>query len=110
MRAIANAVALALSIAAPLSASAAATYTSPLNTLHRTQPTEVLLTFENHTSQDREVVIGNQLFKVEYNRSIRLAVPVGSVVRVYSEMNSKLNGQQLLQVSTNDANRTIELK
>ena len=95
---------LALVLAAPVCAVAATrTYTSPMNTARQNKPVEVYLTFANRTSQDREVVIGGQSFKMNYNSVLHVHAPVGTVVRVYSETNSKLNGQELMQISASDA-------
>jgi hypothetical protein len=112
MRSILAVVVLATSIAAPLSAVAStrATFTNPTNTRHQVRPADVLVTFRNVTSQDRELVIGDQSFRVHNDAKITIAVPVGSVIRVYSQTNSKVNGQQLMQVSEADANSTVVLK
>jgi len=112
MRSILAVAVLAVSIAAPLSAVAStrATFTNPTSVRHQPRTQEVYVTFHNITSQDRELVIGDQSFKVRNAASITLNVPVGSVIRVYSQTNSKVNGQQLMQVSAADANSTVVLK
>jgi hypothetical protein len=93
---------------------ASSNYTSPLTSLHdqrqHEKPLVVALEFYNNTSQEREVRIGDQQFVIHYGRSLHVTAPVGSVVRVYSNQNSKVNGQELMQVSSNDANRVIKLK
>jgi hypothetical protein len=112
MRSIFAVVTLAASIAAPLSAVAStrATFTSPTSVRHQAKSQEVYLTFHNVTSQDRELVIGDRTFKVRTDAKITLTVPVGSVIRVYSQTNSKVNGQQLMQVAATDADSTVVLK
>ncbi len=112
MRSILAVVVLATSIAAPLSAVASTpgTFTSPTSVRHQPKTQEVYVTFRNTTSQDRELVVGDQSFKVRNNANITLNVTVGSVIRVYSQTNSKVNGQELMQVSSADANSTAVLK
>jgi hypothetical protein len=112
MRSIVAVVTLAVSIAAPLSAVASTrtTFTSPTSTRHQARPADVLMTFRNITSQDRELVIGDQSFKVRNATGVSISVPVGSVIRVYSQTNSKVNGQELMLVSAADANSTVVLK
>lgn len=112
MRSIVCVLALATSIAAPLSAVAAAprTFSTPDHVRHQSKPAEVFLTFQNLTSQDRELVVGDEVFKLRYNSTKSIHLPVGSVVRVYSQTNSKINGQELMQVSAADADSTIRLK
>jgi hypothetical protein len=103
---------LALAFAAPLSAVAATpnTFTTPDVHSHAARPQEVLITLVNHNPQDREVQIGESVYKLNFNRSLNVSVPVGSSVRVYSQMNSKVNGQEQLQVAASDNNKSIELK
>ena len=103
---------LALAFAAPLSAVAAtsSTFTSPINTKHESRPSEVYLTFVNHTSQDRELVVGDEKFKVKNNSELHMYATVGSKIRIFSETNSKIDGQSLMQISASDENRTVNLK
>jgi hypothetical protein len=104
---------LALAFAAPLSAVAATpytyTHTNPTR-VHAQKPQTVMITFVNRTSQDREVVVGNQAFKIQYFKKMNLELPVGSDVRLYSETNSKINGQVLMQVSPADQNTDVVLR
>ena len=101
---------IALALAAPVSA-VAATYTNPVTTAHHQQAQQVVfLTFVNHTAQDREVRIGNQQYKVRYNSALHVYASVGSVVSEYSDQNSKVNGQELLQVAANDQDKSVFLK
>ena len=104
---------IALVLAAPLSAVAATpTYSNPMTVVHhyRQQEQMVPLRFINHTSQEREVRIGNKQYILRLNTEFQTFVPVGCVVRVYSSQNSKVNGQALLQVSAADANRSVVLQ
>ena len=71
---------------------------------------EVLLTFRNYSVQDRELVIGDKEYKMASVSTLRLYVPVGSPVFVYSQTNSKVNGQELMRVSQNDADKSIGLR
>ena len=104
---------LALAFAAPLSAVAATpnTFTTPdVHRSHEAKPQQVLVTFMNHTSQDREVQIGSDVYKLNYNSKLNVIAPVGSSVKVYSQTNSKVNGQELMQVAATDQNKSIELR
>ena len=106
---------LALALVAPLSAVAATpntTFTTPdVHSLrsHEAKPEQVFITLVNRTSQDREVKIGNDVYKLSYNTKLNVNVPVGSTMKVYSQTNSKVNGQELM-VSADDQNKSIELK
>jgi hypothetical protein len=101
---------LALAFAAPLSAVAATpTYTSPMSNVHQAKPQEVYLTFINHTAQDREVKVGTDVYKMNLNSVIHVYAPVGSSVQVYSMTNSKVNGQEQMQVQSSDYDRSIYL-
>jgi hypothetical protein len=102
---------LALVLAAPVSAVAATpNYTNPMTTAHRVKPEEVRLTFVNHTPSEREVRIGDQQYRIRNNSEFHVLVIVGSVVSVYSDQDSKINGQQIIQVSAKDANSAVFLK
>jgi hypothetical protein len=102
---------LALALAAPVSAVAATpTYSNPLNNMHHQKQPVVFMTFVNYTVQDREVQIGDELYKVPYLKVVHVYAPVGSPVFVYSEMNTKVHGQELMRVSANDQDRSILLK
>jgi hypothetical protein len=102
---------LAGALAAPVCAVAATpNYTSPLHSMHGSKPPCVSLVFYNNTSQAREVRIGDQRFTVHFGERLSVNAPVGSVVRLYSDQNSKLNGLELMQVSANDGARVIPLK
>jgi hypothetical protein len=102
---------LALALAAPVCAVAASpSYTNPVSTMHRAKEQVVFLTFVNSTSQEREVRIGNTQYIIRYDSVLHVYAPVGSVVRVYSAQNSKLTGEELMQVSANDAGRSVLLK
>jgi hypothetical protein len=99
---------LALALAAPVSAVASTpTYSNPLNNTHHQKVQDVYITFVNYSVQDREVVIGNQEYKIGCRATIHVHAPVGSPVFVYSETNSKVNGQELMRVSPNDADKSI---
>ncbi len=101
---------LALAFAAPLCAVAATpNYTNPLNSARNVKPQTVQVTFVSHTTQEREVWVGETHYHLHMNERIQVAVPVGEIVRVYSTQDSKLSGQPLLQASQTDANRTIVL-
>jgi hypothetical protein len=101
----------ALALAAPVSAVAAApNYTNPMSTAHRQAEKVVFMTFVNYTSQDREVVIGDREYKLQYHSVAHVYAPVGSPVFVYSETNSKVNGQELMRVSANDRDTSVFLK
>jgi hypothetical protein len=101
----------ALALAAPVSAVAATpTYSNPMNTARHKAEQVVFLTFVNYTAQDRELVIGNQEYKLRYDSVAHVYAPVGSPVFVYSETNSKLNGQELMRVSASDRDTSIFLK
>ena len=102
---------LALALAAPVSAVAAApSYTNPLNAMHHAKEQLVFLTFVNYTSQDREVRIGDTQYKIRFDSVLHVYAAVGSRVRVYSLQNSKIAGQELLQVSVDDAGKSVILK
>ena len=103
----------ALALAAPISAVAstsAYSYSNPLTTLHHLNAQEVLLTFRNYSVQDRELVIGDKEYKMASVSTLSIYVPVGSPVFVYSETNSKVNGQELMRVSASDADKSIGLR
>jgi hypothetical protein len=102
---------IALALAAPVSAVAATpTYTNPMTTAHHVREQVVYVTFVNHTSQEREVRIGNTVYLIPYNSQRHLSIPVGSSVRVYSSQNSAWNGQELMQVSAKDDESAVFLK
>ena len=106
---------LALALAAPVSAVAATpasapTYSNPMTTVHQQKEQVVFLTFVNYTPQDREVRIGDKQYKVRYDSVLHVYAPVGSVVRQYSEQNSQMNGQELMQVSASDRDKSVFLK
>lgn len=54
--------------------------------------------------------IGNTQYKVPYNSVLHVYAPVGSPVFVYGDVNSKVNGQELMRVSANDEDRSVFLK
>jgi ADP-glucose pyrophosphorylase len=101
----------ALALAAPISAVAATrSYSNPLSNMHhQQQQQEVFLTFVNNSVQDREVVIGDHLYKLQFRGMVHVHVAVGTPVFVYSEMNSKVNGQELMLVSAIDQDKRITL-
>ena len=102
---------LALALAAPVSAVAATpNYSNPLSSMHHAQEQMVLVTFVNYTSQEREVRIGDHQYAMLPHTTFQKFVTVGSVVRVYSDENSKVNGQELMQVSANDNGKNVFLK
>jgi hypothetical protein len=102
---------LALALAAPVSAVAATpSYSNPLSNMHHQKELVVFMTFVNYTVQDREVRIGDKLYKIPYLGIMHVYAPVGSPVFVYSEMNTKVNGQELMRVSANDQDKSILLK
>jgi hypothetical protein len=101
---------LALALAAPVSAVASApTYSNPMSKSHHAKVEEVYLTFVNYSVQDRELVIDGEKYKVPYLSTKHVLAPIGSPVFVYSETNSKVNGQELMRVSPNDADKSILL-
>jgi hypothetical protein len=102
---------LALVLAAPVSAVAATpNYTNPVTTAHHEKQASVYVTFVNHTSQEREVIINNQKYRLGYNSKIDVMVPVGSVARVYSNQNSKVEGQQTILLTEADSKAVVFLK
>ena len=102
---------VALVLAAPVCAVAATpTYTNPMTTAHHAKQQTVFVTFVNHTSQEREVRVGDAQYLIPYNSQVHVSIPVGSVVRVYSSTNSKVNGQEVMQVSANDNESAVFLK
>jgi hypothetical protein len=102
---------LALVLAAPVSAVASTpNYTNPVNTAHHERQTSVYVTFVNHTSQEREVIIDHVKYTVGYNSKIDVVVPVGSVARVYSSQNTKVAGQQTILLTEADAKAIVFLK
>ena len=102
---------LALAFAAPVSAVAATPmYSNPLSSIHHAKEQVVFMTFVNYTVQEREVRIGNTQYKVPYNSVLHVYAPVGSPVFVYGDVNSKVNGQELMRVSANDEDRSVFLK
>ena len=103
-------IALVLALAAPLSAVASPnTFTRPTR-VHEQKPQLVFMTFVNRTPQDREVMIGNKVFRLRNFEHLNIEAPVGSDVRVYSETNSKFHGQVLMQVSAANQDRDIVLQ
>jgi hypothetical protein len=102
---------LALAFAAPVSAVAATpNYSNPMNTAHHQAEQVVFLTFVNYTVQDREVVVGDHSYKIPYHSTMHVYAQVGSPVFVYSEMNSKVHGQELMRISENDKDSSVFLK
>jgi hypothetical protein len=108
---------LALALAAPVSAVAATpnliptpTYANAVTSAHRAKQDVVFLTFVNYTVQDREVRVADTTYKIPFFSTLHVYAPVGSPVFVYSETNSKVNGQELMRVSENDANKSVFLK
>jgi hypothetical protein len=102
---------LALALAAPISAVASTPmYSNPLSSVHHAKEQTVLITFVNYTSQEREVRIGDHQYSMFAHTVFQKFVPVGSVVREYSNINTKVNGQELMQVSANDDGKNIFLK
>jgi hypothetical protein len=104
---------LAIAFAASMSAVAATPYnfTKP-TTPHQARAEKeqsVFLTIVNHVPNDREVLVGDQMYKIDFGGVLHVYAPVGSTVRLYSRTQSKINGQQLLQVTPEDANRSLLL-
>jgi len=100
----------ALALAAPISAVASTpTYSNPMSRSHHAKVDEVYLTFVNYSVQDRELVIDGEKYKIPYLSTKHILAPVGSPVFVYSETNSKVNGQELMRVSPSDADKSILL-
>jgi len=102
----------ALALAAPVSAVAAApalTYSNPMTTVHQQKARVVMLTFVNYTSQNRDVRIGNVKYKMRYDSAFSVYVPVGSLVSVSSDENSKV-APQYMYVSADDAGKSVLLK
>jgi hypothetical protein len=50
------------------------------------------------------------MFKIANAKHMSVTVPVGGTVRIFSTQNSKVNGQELMQISASDADRTVVLK
>jgi hypothetical protein len=102
---------LALALAAPVSAVAAApNYSNPMSNMHHQKEQVVFMTFVNYTVQDRAVQIGEKLYKIPYLGIVHVYAPVGSAVFVYSDTNSKVSGQELMRVSASDQDKSILLK
>jgi hypothetical protein len=100
----------ALALAAPVSAVASnPMYSNPMSRSHHQQVEEVFLTFENKTVQDRELVIGDEKYRIPSLSKVHCHAPVGYPVFVYSETNTKVNGQELMRVSASDADKSIPL-
>jgi len=101
---------IALVLAAPVSAVAATpNYTNPVNTAHHAKQQTVYVTFVNHNVNEREVIIDNVKYTVAYNSKIDVVVPVGSVARVYSSQDSKIDGQQTFLLTAADAKAVVYL-
>ncbi len=102
----------ALALAAPVSAVAAApalTYSNPMNSVHQQKERLVPITFVNYTSQERSVRIENVKYRIRYDSVLHVYVPVGSLVSVSSDVNSKVD-PQYMYVSANDAGKSVLLK
>ena len=54
-------------------------------------------------------MVGDVSYKLHQFEKASFAVPVGSDVRVFSQTNSKINGQVLMQVSAADENTDVVL-
>jgi hypothetical protein len=103
----------ALALAAPVSAVASTTtytYSNPMTSMRHQSAQEVLLTFRNCSVQDRELVIGDKEYKMASVSTLRIYVPVGTPVFVYSQTNDHVHGQELMRVSANDEDKTVGLK
>jgi len=101
---------IALVLAAPVSAVAATpNYTNPVNTAHHAKQQTVYVTFVNHNVNEREVIIDNVKYTVAYNSKVDVVVPVGSVARVYSSQDSKIDGQQTFLLTAADAKAVVYL-
>lgn len=72
-------------------------------------PQRVLVSFRNVSGQHRDVVIGNQRFSVSPFDNLTLSVAVGSAIYERSDMNSKVDGKQLLVASSGVNRHTILL-
>lgn len=106
---------VALVLAAPVCAVAntpnpVPTYTHPIDAVHAQKEKPVFLTFVNFTPQEREVRIGNVQYRMRDVSVLHVYAPVGSVVRLYSASNSKVNGEELMKVAATDSGRNIFLK
>ncbi|MGA7158461.1 MAG: hypothetical protein WBY53_16560 [Acidobacteriaceae bacterium] len=108
---------LALAFAAPVCAVAATptmiptpTYATAVSHARHAKQDVVYMTFVNYTVQDREILIGDKEYKIPFFTTMHVYAPVGSPVFVYSETNSSVHGQELMRVSSNDANKSIFLK
>jgi hypothetical protein len=102
---------LALAFFAPAAAAfaAPADYTSPIVSVHATKPQQVMLTFQNNTVHDRILRVGDRQFHIRPTEHFSTVAAVGSVVRMYSDQDSKVDGQPLLTVSANDSHRYITI-
>jgi hypothetical protein len=101
---------LALALAAPVSAVAATpSFTNPMNTAHRAKVQTVLVTFVNNTSGEREIRIGNEQYSMRNNTVFHVFVPVGTLVSVYSNQNTRINGQQTVLISPETARDAVFL-
>jgi len=101
---------IALVLAAPVAAVAATpNYTNPVNTARHAKQQTVYVTFVNHNVNEREVIIDNVKYTVAYNSKIDVVVPVGSVARVYSSQDSKIDGQQTFLLTAADAKAVVYL-
>ncbi len=110
-------IALALVLAAPACAVASSPATIPtpeyrqaLSSLHRQPNPEVRVTFVNQSVTDRELVIDGQQYKLRFRSTVSVMIPVGDPVFIYSEQNSKVNGQELMRATVSDAFRTVLLR
>jgi hypothetical protein len=106
---------LALAFLAPTAAFAAtpaaapADYTSPITTIHSTKPQEVLVTFRSTASGSRVLAVNEHQYPIRFGQVITVCAPVGSIVRVYSDQNSKISGQEVLRIAASDAQRFIPI-
>jgi len=80
-----------------------------VNTAHHAKQQTVYVTFVNHNVNEREVIIDNVKYTVAYNSKIDVVVPVGSVARVYSSQDSKIDGQQTFLLTAADAKAVVYL-
>ena len=70
----------------------------------------IRLSFYNPSVQGRVLNIGTESYLVPACKTLTLQVTAGSLVRLSSPWNSRLNGQTLMQVTSVDAGRTVTMQ
>jgi hypothetical protein len=81
---------------------------------HRTpaieKPQSVIVSFHNESLEPRELEIGTKRFPIAPCGDLRLRIDLGSAVRVYSSMNSQIDGATLLTVTAGSDGQEVAIK